>query len=476
MNRFGGRAVQDNPRPASAFPSAGPKGGRGTTLAFLFCLAPILVGSAGLAAAGPVSVSEPRSLAALALAGAGWLAALALAPRVRDSRAVLVLLVAGALAVRAPWLALEPGLSDDLARYVWEGALVGAGRDPCALAPDAPELAAERARWPAASAAVAHAHVASAYPPLAELVHAGLVAAAGGPEPPARARLAVRGAALACDLLVLVPLLLLLARTGRPRAQAVAWAWSPLAAMAFAGSGHVDGLGILLLVGALALGARTAALALLAAGGAVKLLPALLLPYAARALPRPARAWAGALALAAVVAGAHALATGVLPLPRGLGTYAMRWESFDLVFAWLKKPFVAWLTVDGTWLESQRLERGIVLGSCRIVVLAGWLALGLQAWRAGWDVERAGAAITGGFLVLTPTLHPWYVTWMLPFLALAPRASFAWLAAAAPLVYWPLARWRAEGVWDVPDWLWLVVGAPFFGLLARELVRARRAS
>lgn len=471
MNRIGGRAVQDKPGAAALFPGAGP---RGTTRAFLACLAPILVGSAGLAAAGPVSVAEPRSLAALALAGAGWLAALALAPRVRDSRAVLVVLVAGALAVRAPWLALEPGLSDDLARYVWEGGLVGAGRDPCTLAPDAPELAAERARWPTANAAVAHNHVASAYPPLAELAHAGLVAAAGGPEPPARARLVLRGAALACDLLVLVPLLVLLARTGRPRAQAVAWAWSPLAAMAFAGSGHVDALGILLLT--LALGARAATLGLLAAGGAVKLLPALLLPFAVRALPRPARAWAGVLALAVGVAGVHALLTGALPLPRGLGTYAMRWESFDLVFAWLKKPFVAWLTSDGTWLESQRLERGIVLGSCRIAVLAAWLALGLRAWRAGWGVERAGAAITGGFLVLTPTLHPWYVTWMLPFLALAPRASFAWLAAAAPLAYWPLARWRAEGVWDVPDWLWLVIGAPFFGLLARELVRERRAS
>ncbi|MCZ6596616.1 MAG: hypothetical protein O7B99_03150, partial [Planctomycetota bacterium] len=46
--------------------------------------------------------------------------------------------------------------------------------------------------------------------------------------------------------------------------------------------------------------------------------------------------------------------------------------------------------------------------------------------------------------------------------------AFALLFALAPLFYWPLAGWRADGVWTEPAWLWPVVAAAFFGALAVE--------
>ena len=73
------------------------------------------------------------------------------------------------------------------------------------------------------------------------------------------------------------------------------------------------------------------------------------------------------------------------------------------------------------------------------------------------DAVRGTGFLIGAWLVLTPTLHPWYVCWMLPFVALFPSAPWIWLAFAAPLLYWPLGRWQSEGIWTEPGWLWPAV-------------------
>jgi hypothetical protein len=64
---------------------------------------------------------------------------------------------------------------------------------------------------------------------------------------------------------------------------------------------------------------------------------------------------------------------------------------------------------------------------------------------------------------------------MLPFLALRFSAAWAWLVVAAPLLYWPLPRWKTEGVWSEPTWLWPVVALPFFALLLLEALALARA-
>ena len=82
----------------------------------------------------------------------------------------------------------------------------------------------------------------------------------------------------------------------------------------------------------------------------------------------------------------------------------------------------------------------------------------------------------GGFLLLTPTLHPWYLAWIVPFLALRPMLGWSLLVALAPLLYWPLARWRAEGVWSEPGWLWPVLVLALLGGGVFEILRARRSA
>lgn len=421
---------------------------------------------------GPIEANSYAVLVATGAASVAWLAALRLAARgAGTTRAVVI----GAIVLRAVVLAApDPGTSDDANRYVWEGALAMSGQSPYALAPADPALAEAAARWFAVHPAINHPEVSAAYPPVAQAAFAAVVALAepraehGG----ARARRAMRAAFALADLLVLAPLCVLLRRRGGPPGLALAWGWSPLVLVEFAGAAHFDALGIALLVAALALldgargvAARSSGVIALAAATLVKLLPAVAFPFAfAR---RESLRWLPLFAAA--------LALGVAPLAlfeggfggigRGLGEYGSRWESSGLVFPWIARCFEAVLPGGIAGATPGALAR--------LAVGALWLGVvGLELRRAERDAVRGTAVALGAFVVLSPTLHPWYVAWVVPFVALRPRAAWAWLAVSAPLLHAKVPRWIERGVWEDPAWVLPSIGLPFLALAVVDRARA----
>jgi alpha-1,2-mannosyltransferase len=385
-----------------------------------------LVFLAGAGTAGPVL---------LAVSGfAGWLAADA----ARTSRLGPGALLVGALVLRTAAFVAAPATSDDSARYAWEAAVVLDGASPYAFGPDAPELASLRSAHPELHARVAHREIPAAHPPLAlaSSVAATLVARAGervglG----ARDELvfpALRGISTLWDLLVLAPLAVLARRRGLSTMVLAAWAWSPLVALEFAGAAHFDSLGIALLCTALAAASgattasRVAAGAAIGAGAAVKLLPLAALPSLARSTPRVAL-----VALACAVAcylPLAALRGGFDGLFAGTAEYALTWESTSVLFRWIDAAVRA-LPHEGVF--DPRLVS-------RAIVAAAWLAVVAASARA--SALRATYVAVGAFLCLSPTLHPWYVTWIVPFLAFERSLAFRWLSAVAPLSYVLLPR------------------------------------
>jgi len=464
MNGSQGPRLDQNPASGADFrgpvPPLGKKGAVGLVLALL----PILTGLFLVLREVPVDVRAPGTLLGLVLGGGGWWLALRAARGAAPGADSWSVLWAGALALRLLCLAREPGLSDDVHRYVWEGALVAERADPYGTAPSEPARAAERDRWGATYASMNHPEVPAAYPPLTLLVQGVLVQAAGGAEDAERARFLLRTVFGLCDLFVCVPLAWLLRKRRASTATLVAWAWNPWVALEFAGSGHFDALGILLLVTTLALASRPfLAGTLLALGALTKLLPLALVPTLMRRAPRPTLL---GLALGALVPLLVWLVwVGAWPVPRGLAEYAFRWESFSLVHRWSEAAFARLSPYDESLTDPRRLARA----------LAGvaWLALLAFAWVRRFEPERVALVALAGFLVLTPTLHPWYVCWIVPFLALFRARSCEWLVAVAPLLYWPLGAFRAGGAWVEPAWLWPLVTLPFAAALVVDLRRVR---
>jgi hypothetical protein len=228
------------------------------------------------------------------------------------------------------------------------------------------------------------------------------------------------------------------------RRGAAGWAWAllPLPAVEAAANGHLEALGALLV--ALALGGSRAA----ALGGALlKLLPAVML---LREPPRRLAGW--------VLLGGLAFVPLAGPgLLRGFGTYEAHW-SFN-GSAW---PLFAWALGDGL------LARRLLLGLGAVVVTAA-------VWR-----ERQPARLLlltcAAFVLLSPTVHPWYTLWpLVPALWLRARA-FVVLAVLAPLSYVVLATETMHGGWHESAWTRWAIWTPVYGVLAadgwRRLFRA----
>jgi hypothetical protein len=444
-----------------------------TPAAWLLGWLAIALAVAAVAHAGPVGARGGLLLGGWVAGGAVW--ALCTVRALRGARVRLAAVLVGAVVLRLVALAGAPGLSDDLNRYAWEGALLLEGRSPYAHAPSDPELAHLRERWPELHAGINHPDVPAAYPPLTQLACSAVVLVCGGPE---RALLGLRVLFALADLAVLVPLLVL-ARGRVPRAAAaIAWGWSPLVCLEFAGSGHFDSLGILLLMGGIALvgggpvearargGPRDmAGTALCAAGALVKLLPLAALPFVLRG-PRAVRR--------ALVAGA-VLALGAVPVLlagegggapwQGLAAYGLRWEGGSLVFRFVEPLFEGLGERDGGLTDPRLLARA--------AVGLAWLGIGALAVRRGAGPLAGAGVLIGAFVVLTPTLHPWYLCWCVPFVALRPSAAWLALLALAPLLYGPLVEVAAGRGWAEPRWQWPLVALPVVALALLEGARGR---
>jgi len=405
----------------------------------------------------------------LAAAGGLWWWALR-RPKNAPSWKVVCL---GALALRLVVLGWDPGLSDDLHRYVWEGHLVRHAVSPYAFSPEDEALSRFRSELPRSFQAMNNREISAAYPPLTQLACAfastlARVSSDSVATYEARSGWALRLLFVACDLLVLWPLGRLLRASGRPRSLAVAWAWCPLVCIEFAGSGHFDALGIVLLMGALAClveaPRRARGLGLLGAAVLVKYLPLCALPFAMRGPGWLRRgAWVGAGLLLAFLPFAF-FEGGLGGLGSGLSQYALRWEAQSLTYRHVEGLAALFLERDGTWLDVR------VVG--RMTILIAWCAGAVWMWRRRFSVVQASAGGIGLFLLLSPTLHPWYLTWIVPFLALRSRRAspaWCWLVAVAPLLYWPVAAWQSMRVWREPVWLWPMVALPFLALLVWEL-------
>jgi alpha-1,6-mannosyltransferase len=369
----------------------------------------------------------------------------------------------GALLLRLPLLPLPPALSDDELRYLWDGKVAAAGLNPYALAPEAEELVPLRdGIW----RRLPHKQIPTVYPPLAV---AAFSIASRLPFPMLAWKLAAAGA----DLLACWLLLRLARVLGVPEGRAVWYAWNPLVALEVAGMGHVDALGVAAMVGAvLWLASRPGSAAMLAAAGALaKLVPLAAFPLWARHSGRPWRflGMAGglvALALLPVLA-----ATG--GVPPGLITYGVSWEFNGPVYEPLWRLLDAVGAAPALARGLDRLKEGTEVWEAwnpvypylypqflaKLALAAGAGLAVLLSLRERDPVAGTGRLL-GRLLLLSSTVYPWYLLWVLPWAAL--RRDMAWLALSGLILLSYVPQFL--GVALMP-WVYGAIWGPFAVLL-----------
>jgi alpha-1,6-mannosyltransferase len=334
------------------------------------------------------------------------------------------------LALSALWhfqfLRRPPGLDDDIHRYVWDGRVQRLGYNPYIVVPSDPAFASLHT---SETRTLNNPEVPSPYPPGAQLFFRAVTSIH-------ESIFALKAAFLVCDLAIVFVLLDVLRRTGQGGHWVLAYAWHPLLATEVAGSGHVDIVGVLLLlvsVAALVRGWRAVAALAFGLAVAVKFLPIVLLPlYWKRVRIRDG-------ALAAVVLGllyAPFLEHGRIPFG-SLGTYVQRFRFNDPVFATLER------------VTAPQVVAGLA-------ALVGFLtAIWMRRKSAEWSSD-AFAWPMAASLLCAPVVYPWYMLWLLPFLRSASTLPILiWTLSIIPTYY--VWRLRALGQpWVVPGWIMLL--------------------
>lgn len=421
-----------------------------------------------------------RFLGGYGLAAAAWLVIVLLAERGSIGRRARVAAIAVALSARALCLFFPPAFSEDAYRHIYEGRaarVLGPGF-PFQHAPaSAPELGVSPDLLDSAWLRINHPHIATIYPPFAQLVFVSAGAlgdAAGG------GRLVwLKLLLVLADLATWTAIATVVRLRGRPTGSSLVYALSPLVILETEREGHADVLGALglaiALFGVYSGRARTGffGFALAALGKLHGLIGFVAMLRTTRRGAEIALLGVGLLLIPLVFAGPAALS--------GLGAYTSAWRAGDGMFGLVLEGAETILGGDWTRIDAldltitrHQLARGITA-----VLFAGFaIALLRREGRLEDVPERTGLLFLALFL-LSPVLLPWYPICLVPFIACVDRGRAAMLALVtlAPLLHHPAWLELAGGEWRELDWVKALVHGPaWLFLLWGELgnrVRAR---
>jgi hypothetical protein len=370
-----------------------------------------------------------------------------------------------AIILRLVALPLVP--ADDLVRHQWEGKVQRAGLNPYLTAPSDPQLDDLRSDFPEASK-INHPELRAFDAPGAELLFKFLTGISDRP-------LLYKIIFAIADLAVAALLLQLIG--GEQRYRGAAWyAWNPLVVYSFAGAAHFDSMMILALVGGI--------LALVRACPERQ-------SNGSTADTEPTRQWLWAFSAAVLLGLAISLNVAAASLFL-LFVFALRWRAIALTVAAIIPvlcglPFgfpkvriwnllgqfthlsrlndlFWWLIEDTVWPNPHQhsFHYWPVLIACVVIVSFFFV----RNWKRGtlWTL--------GTVILLSPILHPWYCTWILPIATW--RRAYAWHVLSITLfayyLFWDERLFALP--WHAEPWMRALIIAPV--LAALIMLAARR--
>ena len=351
----------------------------------------------------------------------------------------------GAILFRVMLLLTTPTLSDDVYRMLWDGYVANEGISPYAYAIDSPALdylenpvrGLANNRW-----------MASPYLPAAQGVFYGITAVF-----PLRP-LFLQTAMVGFDLLAAWVISKLLVLALLPGRRLFLYLWNPLVIVEVAHGAHVDAWMVFLALLAVYFALSPKLLPspgddrrvirrvrirglfspfFLALSTLTKLLPALLLPVLFWFWNWPQRFFYVLAAILILIPfgvqagwglGGELEGTGLFG---ALRIYAAQWNFNSSIFHWLE----VWLGKAGV-VNPLETAKGIVLGLLVLLLTAVWILA--RNKKTARSALRWMSLPLMGYVLLTPTFHPWYLLFLLsflPFLTPAeeePRWLWLWVA------------------------------------------------
>ncbi len=371
-----------------------------------------------------------------------------------SSKKILWTVLVFSLIFRLTLLPATP--SDDVYRYLWEGKLQLNWLNPYSLPPEFSTLEHLRDNF---FSGINHKHLTTIYPPLTLMVFAMA-------DYVSHSFISMKSAFLLFDVLTIFLIVRFLRVMGKDPINVLIYAWSPLILISFAARGHCDSLQIFLVILALYLFSIRRNLKSIVSIGLAAMSKFVFIIVAPFLIPR------GKLKYLAVLP----LVIAILYLPyisagKGLfstllhfGTqYHYNDSAHFLIFCLsLGSPFISKIITSMIFVT-------VLLYLYKEHSNTGYLETDQK--KNDVILKFAFMAI-GTFLILAPTVHPWYLTWIVPFLCF--NNNWAWLVLTGTVVFYyfmnhnvfsTLIEYNNEWVWQEVHWLKLPEYVPFYGLL-----------
>ncbi|MDJ0578330.1 MAG: glycosyltransferase family 2 protein [Xenococcaceae cyanobacterium MO_234.B1] len=344
-----------------------------------------------------------------------------------------------AIAARLLLLPMYPG--NDIWRYIWEGLIQLQGFSPYDFAPNATELIPYRTEW---WQQINHQHVSAIYPPVAQLGFRWLAAIAPH-------FLLFKSAFVAADLLTCW-----LLTQKFSYQQTLIYAWNPLVIYSFAGGGHYDSWFILPLVSAWLLfdyhktstHTYCQSSLLLSISIAVKWISFPFLGFLAW------QAWQKInfkIALLVIICGILPFFLTALPFCNTNSCHLIPTSS-TFVSHGRSAEFLPHI-LSKFWKESLKSNAYFALP-------LGLISLFLIL--KSFNLQQFGSRFFLALLTISPIIHGWYFTWIIPFAVPTQNLGIRLLSLSS-LVYFALPYHQAVGDrnWDLTDLETMVLWLPF---------------
>ena len=346
-------------------------------------------------------------------------------------------LIGLAVVARLALLPMLPHLSDDIYRFVWDGRLLYQGYDPFAYLPSEIINGAGSVEARGIDKTLYNRlnspNYYTIYPPVNQGVFA--LAAWVSPTSVRGSAIMIRTVIILAELMTLWLMVHLLKQKHSLSQQSVLYALNPLVIIELTGNLHFEALMIAFLLGSVYWLRRNLGLSAVLFGLAVctKLVPLILLPLYWRRL-----GWKKALLFYGLVAFTTVALFFPLITPelvagmqKSIGLYFQKFEFNASVYYLIR-------------------EIGFYRKGYNIIAQAGrWLAIGTFlgiVLYAALERNRRLPAAYGGvwliFLLLSTTVHPWYVT---PLLAFAVFTPYRYAVAWSGLIFLTYAGYSATG-------------------------------
>jgi hypothetical protein len=366
-----------------------------------------------------------------------------------------------ALLIRLLFVFRQPELSDDIFRYLWDGMQLLNGNNPYSIPPDSVTIINKN--LVNIKIKINHPQLVTIYPPAAQILFVMGVLLG-------KTIFGIKLLLVILDIFSCFIIIKILKIFDMSTWKSVIYAWNPLPVLEVAGSGHIDAAALFfLLVTILILFLKLNIkevdnLKIFAAGITfgcsflVKLIPIIFLPLCIIVLKKRGRLFFISGFVFIIIFLSYLFYPELFNMFKTLAIYIKNWEFSNCAFRFLRRLF-----------SSGNIARLILFSLFFILNIA--LTLHLKRNISKFYFIKTTYLIAFIFLLLNPTLHPWYVLYLVVFLPLYTKPEgivFGWvifLSYYVQIEYFLNKNWIENDLISAVIWV-----SPILSLLISRLI------